>query len=165
MTFFNPSRIWLTAAAAALALFFSASSWAGVDTNTSSGGTAKGPGLAVHGYDAVAYFSEGRALKGSAQHATVYNDATYQFASKEHLQAFKKHPEKYAPQYGGYCAYGVAVGAKFDGDPDYWKIVDGKLYLNLNNEIQQTWLKDIGGNIEKADGNWKKIANKAPSEL
>ena len=69
------------------------------------------------------------------------------------------------PQYGGYCAYGVSVGAKFDGDPHLWKVVDGKLYLNLNEGVQKIWAKDVPGNIEKADRNWRQIARKAPKEL
>ena len=104
-------------------------------------------------------------MVGSAKFATVYNDATYRFANRANLAAFEANPEKYAPAYGGYCAYGVSVGAKFDGDPRFWEIVDGKLYLNLNQDIQQTWVEDIPGNIEKADDNWTEIALKAPSEL
>jgi len=138
---------------------------AGSETNVSSGFTVKGPGLAVHGYDVVAYFTKGQPTIGRAKHSTVYKDATYRFASEEHLEAFEDDPEKYQPQYGGYCAYGVAVGAKFDGDPLLWRIVAGKLYLNLNEEIQATWKKDIPGHIKKADGNWTKIAKKTPQEL
>lgn len=138
---------------------------AGVETNTSGGLTVQGAPLAVHGYDTVAYFTEGRPVVGSAKHATVYKEATYRFASAENLARFKKDPEAYAPAFGGYCAYGVAVGAKFDGDPRKWKIVDGKLYLNLNEDIQATWKKDIPGNIKKAGTNWTKIVNKTPSEL
>jgi len=138
---------------------------AGSETNVSSGFTIKGPGLAVHGYDVVAYFTKGQPTIGRAKHSIVYKDATYRFASEEHLEAFEDNPEKYQPQYGGYCAYGVAVGAKFDGDPLLWRIVDGKLYLNLNEEIQATWKKDTPGHIKKADGNWTKIAKKTPQEL
>lgn len=138
---------------------------AGVETNTSGGLTIQGAPLAVHGYDTVAYFTEGRPVVGSAKHAHVHKGATYRFASAENLARFKKDPEAYVPQYGGYCAYGVAVGAKFDGDPRQWKIVDGKLYLNLNEDIQATWKKDIPGNIKKAGANWKKISDKAPAEL
>ena len=138
---------------------------AGPETNVSSGFTLKGPGLAVHGYDVVAYFTKGEPTIGRAKYSTVYKDATYRFASEAHLEAFEQDPEKYRPQYGGYCAYGVAVGAKFDGDPLLWRIVDGKLYLNLNEEIQATWEKDIPGHIRDADGNWTKIARKTPQEL
>jgi len=155
--------------AAALALVFGVlaanSAMAVAETNVSSGLTLKGEALAVHGYDVVAYFTKGKPVRGRAEHSTVFKSATYRFASKEHLEAFEKDPARYAPQFGGYCAYGVAVGAKFDGDPHLWRIVDGKLYFNLNEEIQQTWEKDIPGNITKANRNWVEIADKAPREL
>ena len=95
----------------------------------------------------------------------VHGRATYRFASQEHLAAFEGYPEKYLPRYGGYCAYGVALGAKFDGDPLLWRIAGGKLYLNLNQAIQATWQRDIPGYTKKADRNWTKIANKTPQEL
>ena len=138
---------------------------AGTETNVSSGLTTKGPGLAVHGYDVVAYFENGQPEVGRAKYSTVYNGATYRFSSEETLDTFEDEPEKYVPQYGGYCAYGVAVGAKFDGDPRLWRIVDGKLYLNLNEDIQETWEKDVPGYINKGDRNWKKIASLTPEEL
>ena len=155
-----------TAVFAIIAGLFAASAvMAGPDTNISSGLTLKGPGLAVHGYDVVAYFTKGEPTIGNAKYSVKHNDATYRFASQEHLDKFKNNPKKYVPAYGGFCAFGVSVGAKFDGDPHLWKIVDGKLYLNLNAMIQETWLKDIPGNIEKADKNWRKISLKTPQEL
>ncbi len=146
-------------------LFTAGAALAGTETNVSSGLTAAGPGLAVHGYDVVAYFTESRPKAGRAKYSTVYQDATYRFASAEHLEAFEAEPERYVPRYGGYCAYGVAVGAKFDGDPRLWRIVDGKLYLNLNEDIQKTWERNIPRYIKKADRNWTRIANKTPAEL
>ncbi len=119
-------------------LFVATAAMAGPDTNISNGLTLKGPGLAIHGYDVVAYFTQGQPTVGDAQYSVAHNDATYRFSSQAHLDTFKGNPEKYAPLYGGYCAYGVSVGAKFDGDPHLWKIVDGALYLNLNKQIQQT---------------------------
>ena len=151
--------------AMATAVFGATAAQAGPDVNVSSGFTVKGPGLAVHGYDVVAYFTEAEPTVGRAKFSTVHNDATYRFASRANLEAFEANPEKYVPQYGGFCAYGVAVGAKFDGDPRLWKIVDGKLYLNLNEEIQATWEEDIPGHVEDADDNWRKIAHKTPAEL
>ena len=138
---------------------------AATETNVTNGLTLKGPGLAVHGYDVVAYFTEGAPTRGFSKYSTVYEDATYRFSSQAHLDTFEKSPEKYVPQYGGYCAFGVSVGAKFDGDPNLWRIVDGKLYLNLNEDIQKTWEKNIPSNIKKADRNWQKIAKKTPAEL
>ena len=142
---------------------------AGPEINTSMGavlvGGKAGPGLAAHGFDVVAYFSEAKPVQGNAKFAVVHNDATYRFASQAHLNSFKANPAKYAPAYGGYCAYGVSVGAKFDGDPRYWKIVDGNLYLSLDVNIQQAWLKDVPGAIKKANSNWPKLASKLTSEI
>jgi YHS domain-containing protein len=153
------------AALTVLGLVTTGVAMAGVETNISSGLTAKGPGLAVHGYDVVAYFTDGEPRVGRAKHSLVYKDATYRFISKAHLTAFKKDPDRYLPQYGGFCAYGVAVGAKFDGDPQLWRIVDGKLYLNLNEDIQESWEEDVPGYIKQGDKSWAKIAHKHPKDL
>lgn len=139
--------------------------FAGVDVNTTNGLTSAGPGLALHGYDAVAYFTEKKPLRGQAMYSATHRDATYRFASKANLETFQANPQKYVPQYGGFCAYGVSVGAKFDGDPTLWKVVDGKLYLNLNPEIQKKWEKDISGSIVKADQKWTVIKDKTSAEL
>jgi YHS domain-containing protein len=127
------------------------------EVNVSKGGTLAGPGLAAHGFDAVAYFTDGKAEIGSDSYAVAHAGGTYRFTSKAHLDQFKSDPDKYVPAYGGFCAYGAALGKKFDGDPRYWKIVGGKLYLNLNGDIQAEWSKDIPGNIAKADKNWARI--------
>ncbi len=161
----NIVRQSLSAFVVITGLFAASVAVAGTETNVTSGLTTKGPGLAVHGYDVVAYFEKGQPEVGRAQYSTVYNGATYRFSSEETLDTFEDNPEKYVPQYGGYCAYGVAVGAKFDGDPRLWRIVDGKLYLNLNEDIQATWEKDVPGYIKKGDRNWKKIASRTPEEL
>ncbi|NVK13466.1 MAG: hypothetical protein HWE35_04735 [Rhodobacteraceae bacterium] len=132
---------------------------AGVEINASS------TGLAMQGYDPVAYFTDGAPTKGSYKITSIYNDATYRFASEEHKAAFEKNPEAYVPAYGGYCAFGTAMGFKFDGDPNHWKIVDNTLYLNLSQDIQERWEGDIPGFIEKASVNWTDIAEKSPEEL
>ena len=121
------------------------------------------PGLS--GYDPVAYFTDGKPVRGNGYHVSVHKGVTYAFASEEHKEAFEANPEKYAPAYGGYCAYGVAVGKKFVADPTVWRIVNGTLYVNLDRDIQRTWQKDVPGNIKKADANWRKIKNEAPSDL
>ncbi len=142
---------------------------AGPEVNTAPGGVVIGgkpaPGLAAHGFDVVSYFTDGKPAQGDAKFAVVHKDASYRFASKANLDAFTANPAKYEPAFGGYCAYGVSVNAKFDGDPRYWKIVDGKLYLNLSAEIQEAWNKDVPGNIAKAQSIWPKIASKLPSEI
>ncbi len=121
------------------------------------------PGLG--GYDPVAYFSDGTPMRGSGYHVAEHNGVTYAFATDEHKKAFEANPAQYLPAYGGYCAYGVAVGKKFVADPEVWTIVDGTLYLNLDKGIQGTWEKDVPGFIRKADGNWKEIKDKAPGAL
>lgn len=136
-----------------------------VDVNVSAGITLPGPGLALRGFDPVSYFTNGQPTLGSSDHSVVYNNATYRFSSKENADTFSDNPETYAPQYGGFCAYGVSVGSKFDGDPMLWKIVNNKLYLNLNPKIQATWSEEISENIAKADLNWEEIKHKSPDAL
>jgi hypothetical protein len=135
------------------------------EVNVSKGATLAGPGLAAHGYDVVAYFTTGAPVLGSDAFAIAHNRATYRFASQANLDAFRANPARYEPAYGGFCAYGVALGKKFDGDPQYWKIVGGRLYLNLNADIQTTWAKDIAGNVAKADTNWTSIRGVPVSKL
>ena len=114
-------------------------------------------GLAIRGYDPVAYFDEGAPVEGSAEFETEHDGTTYRFSSAENLAAFEADPERYAPQYGGYCAYAVAFGSKAPTDPEAWKVVDGKLYMNLSKRIQSRWEEDIPGFIEKADANWPEL--------
>ena len=120
---------------------------------------------AVQGYDVVSYQTGKRPIRGNGNFVAVYDGATYQFSSTDNRKAFEKNPEKYIPAYGGYCAFGASVGKKFIGDPEVWRIVDGKLYLNLDTGIQSIWLKDVPGRIKTADANWRNIKDKAPSEL
>jgi YHS domain-containing protein len=151
--------------AAALVMTQAVPAFAVDEINVSRGATLAGPGLAAHGYDVVAYFGNGAPTVGNDKFAVAHNGATYRFASQANLDAFKANPAKYEPAYGGFCAYGVALNKKLDGDPRYWKIVDGKLYLNLNADIQAEWSKDVPGNLGKAEGNWKKIHDVAVGKL
>lgn len=114
-------------------------------------------GKAIRGYDPVAYFTDGQAVKGDSTLTYAYEGTTWQFASKEHLDAFKTDPTKYMPQYGGYCAYGTADGHKAPTQPDAWTIDNGKLYLNYNTKVRTKWNTDRPGYIEKADQNWPKL--------
>lgn len=114
-------------------------------------------GIAVKGYDMVAYFLNGAPSKGDKTITHEWNDATWRFANAENRDLFAADPEKYAPQYGGYCAYGVSQGATVSFNPDAWTIVDDKLYLNLSKKIQKKWEKDIAGYIETADNKWPDI--------
>ncbi len=110
--------------------------------------------LAVSGYDPVAYFRQGRPVEGRSDLEYEWNGATWRFASADNLAAFKADPEKFAPQYGGYCAWAVSQGYTAKSDPAAWRIVDDKLYLNYSKDIQARWEQDIPGNIAKADANW-----------
>jgi YHS domain-containing protein len=126
---------------------------------------ADATGFVIRGYDPVAYFTGGRPVPGRSDLSAEYKGGTYLFANAANRDAFKANPEKYVPQYGGYCAYGVAVGKKFDIDPSSWRIVDGKLYFNLNPVILEKWSSDTKGYLRKSEENWPKIRDKAPSEL
>jgi len=114
-------------------------------------------GGAIQGYDPVAYFTEGRPVEGSRQFTHQWSGATWRFASAANRDRFAQAPEKYAPQYGGYCAYGVAGGYAVKIDPQAWSVVDGKLYLNYSRAVQADWKKDVPGYIRKADANWPKV--------
>ncbi len=113
--------------------------------------------LAVSGYDPVAYFVEGRPVEGRKAFESEWNGATWRFASADNLAAFEADPEKFAPQYGGYCAWAVSQGYTASTDPEAWRIVEGKLYLNYSKSVQSTWIQDIPGNIAKADKNWPEV--------
>jgi hypothetical protein len=110
--------------------------------------------LALKGYDPVAYFAEERAAKGSKQFVHDYAGAIWRFVSTGNRDLFVQDPERYMPQYGGYCAWGISQAKFFDGDPEVWKVVNGKLYVNYNKEIEKAWEQDILDFIEKADANW-----------
>lgn len=119
----------------------------------------------VNGYDLVSYHKGEKPLVGNGNHLAVYDGVAYLFVNEENKAKFESNPQKYLPEYGGYCAFGVSVGKKFVGDPDVWKIVGDKLYLNLDTKIQEKWSEDIPGNNKKADRNWNEIKYKDPSDL
>ena len=112
---------------------------------------------AIKGHDPVAYFTQGGPAKGKSAHSHDWMGATWYFANAENMELFAAEPEKYAPQYGGYCAYAVSQGYTAKIDPDAWKIVDDKLYLNFSLKVQKIWEKDIPGYIASADVNWPTI--------
>src|SRR5262249_14666658 len=117
-------------------------------------------GLALQGYDPVAYFKEGKPLVGDAAIASIWHGATYRFASTENREAFLADPEKYAPQFGGYCAYAVSRGTTANGDPHQWAIVDDRLFLNNNALAMTLWNEDRPGNIKAGDENWPLISKR-----
>jgi YHS domain-containing protein len=116
--------------------------------------------VAIKGYDTVAYFKAGKALKGNESFAFPWHGMTWYFSTKENRDLFAASPEKYAPQYDGYCAWAMTESRKAITDPEVWKIVDGKLYLNCSKEAYEKWSRDIPGNIKKADTNWLKFSGK-----
>ena len=110
--------------------------------------------VAIHGYDTVAYFTEGEPTKGSAEFEHSWQDARWQFASATNRDLFTADPDRYAPQYGGYCAGGLSVGEFADTDPGAWTIVDGKLYLNKTMELREAWRKAPEAHVANANYNW-----------
>ena len=114
---------------------------------------------AIEGYDPVAYFTQAKPVKGSDEYSFEWNGATFKFSSQEHLDLFEAAPEKYTPQYGGYCAYAVSEGATASTVPEAWTIVDDKLYLNFSLGVRNLWSKDIPGRVARADANWPDVLN------
>lgn len=117
-------------------------------------------GAAINGYDPVAYFTMKKPVEGDAAHSTDWNGATWRFSSAENLATFSADPEKYAPKYGGYCAFAVSRGYTASTDPAAWSIVDGSLYLNYSKGVRSRWNSEQAANIEAGDNNWPGIRDK-----
>ncbi len=117
-------------------------------------------GLAIGGYDAVAYFTRHQAVKGDSTIQLKWSGATWYFASRENKKLFEENPAQYAPQYGGYCAYGASKGYKAQTDPTAWTIVGGKLYLNYNAKVKTVWLPDTTNRIQAANQYWESLSIK-----
>ena len=115
---------------------------------------------ALGGYDPVAYFADGRPLQGRRDISYSWKGATWRFANEKNQAAFIANPQAYAPQYGGYCAWAVAEGYTAKGDPQHWRIVDGKLYLNYDARVHANWAKDVPGNVSRGDRNWPNVLGK-----
>lgn len=153
MKLFSIAALTILAASAA---FFAMSMMAGgVAAEPNSSVIDK---TAVNGYDVVAYFADGKPTLGKSEFVSTHRDQQYLFASAAHRDKFIANPEKYAPQYGGYCAFGATRGYKAVIDPTAFTIVDGKLYLNYNARVQSMWEKDIPGFIKLADEKWPETA-------
>jgi len=177
----------MLASLAMLGVFFSTSASAGepdqidiYDVNVSHGLTFSGnksdmpAPLALRGYDTVNYFTDGQPKLGTSQHAVLHNGAIYWFASERHKKMFVSNPDRYLPQYGGFCAYGVTQATKFDGDPLLWNIHKNKLYVNVTSALQRKWLgkglvnmigNSLDQNIAEADRIWPNINNVKPETL
>jgi hypothetical protein len=119
-------------------------------------------GAAVKGYDVVAYFDAGEPVRGLPEIDYEWNGAVWHFSNHKNLSLFRGDPEKYAPRYGGYCAFAVSRGYTADSDPEVWTVADGRLYLNYNRKYRKRWVKDIPGNIKKADGHWPGLLEETP---
>ena len=114
--------------------------------------------LAIKGYDPVAYFTDSKAMPGDPQYEAAYDGTRYRFASAQHLEMFKSDPDRYAPQFAGSCAAGIAMGVKFEAEPENWMIVDGKLFVFSSAQTRDTMQADAAGMIAKGQENWKNLA-------
>lgn len=116
--------------------------------------------LAIKGHDPLAYFDDGKPAEGDKKHTFEWQGAVWRFVTAERRDRFAADPERYAPRYGGYCAWAVSQGSTASIDPDAWDIVDGKLYLNYSLKVRDQWRQDVPGNIERADANWPRLLEK-----
>jgi YHS domain-containing protein len=135
------------------------------DESSTSAVNVDAGGVAIRGYDPVAYFTLGKPAVGDKQYSATFGGARYLFTSAANRDKFLADPARYSPVFGGFCAMGVALGKKLDGDPTLWRVVDGKLYLNVAKPAQTRWLEDIPGNLAKANATWPNIQDKAPTDL
>lgn len=135
-------------------LAFAAIAAAGENVNTDRAG------LALRGYDPVAYFTDKKPVEGSPSITATYKGARYQFASAEHKALFEKDPAKYEPQFGGYCGYAVSLNKTADADPHFWQVLEGHLVLQHNQKAWDLWIEDVPGNLKKAYANWPGLKNK-----
>lgn len=152
-------KVLIKAIAATMMLFVYQAASADVATATNEND------VILAGYDAVAYFTEGRPVKGTTEFTAQHDGAIYLFSSAANRDTFKGDPVRYAPAYGGYCAFGTSFGKKFEVDGKAFEIVEGRLYVNKNKSVYETWVKDIPGNIVKAENQWPNIRNVAPDQL
>lgn len=161
----DPRPAILTAALFAVAAFLIALALAGIVPAHAAGQPVyTAGGAAIGGYDPVAYFKQARPVMGSPEHTFAWQGATWRFASAGNRDAFAASPAKYAPQYGGFCAWAVSQGYTAKTDPAAWTIEGGRLYLNYSTSVKTQWSKDIPGNVARADANWPGIAAKLAAE-
>ena len=117
-------------------------------------------GLALDGYDAVAYFMKQQAVRGNRNFTLEWNGATWRFSTLANKETFEKNPQRYAPQFGGYCSWAVGHNYTANGDPEAWTIIDNKLYLNYDKSVREMWLKEIPDLIKKGERNWPRLLKK-----
>jgi len=143
----------------------STAAFAADEYNVSRGLTAANAPLGLHGVDPVEFIATANPIEGSATYTSVHDGVAYYFSTEANKAAFDADPAAYLPQNGGYCTFGVSVGKKFDGDPEYHAVIDGKLYVFLNRAIYDEFNKDRAGTIAKAATNWKDIRSSAVGDL
>ncbi|MEM8786812.1 MAG: YHS domain-containing (seleno)protein [Pseudomonadota bacterium] len=152
--------------AAGLAFAFAASSPAfAYDITSTAPVNVSSASIALKSHDPVAYFTVGKPVLGSEEFSAEHDGAIYRFSSAENLEAFKADPAKYAPQHGGFCRMGVALGKKLDGDPNLFRVDDGRLSVYSYPAALEGFSSDVEGNGAKADANWPEISNTAPKDL
>lgn len=162
----SPSRRLVLSAALGLGLAVGLP-WASAhafDENSPADVNVDAKGLILRGYDAVAYQTENKAVQGSPAFSAQYGKETYHFASAANRDTFKANPARYAPAFGGFCAMGVAMGRKLDGDPKVFRVVDNRLFLNVNETVQTRWVQDIPDNVKKAEQVWPGLKGKTPKQ-
>ena len=152
----------LAMAAAPLSLAAAPAAWAIVAGSTAAV-NLDAKGLALRGYDPVAYFDSARPTKGLETIAAEHDGARYLFATEAHRRAFLANPSKYVPQFGGFCAVGTSFGEKVDADPETGRVIDGKLYVNFSKRVAVIFDKDVPGTIKRADANWPTVKDKPAS--
>ncbi|MFN3211746.1 MAG: YHS domain-containing (seleno)protein [Henriciella sp.] len=156
----------LAISAIALSVALSAApAFAADENNTAPGLTAAGAPLGLHGVDPVAFIEIGNRVEGRAEYTAVHDGVAYYFSTEANMRKFKRKAADYTPQNGGFCTFGVSVGKKFDGDPQFADVRDGKLFVFLNEEIYNAYQKDKAGTISKADTQWTKIIHTAATDL
>ncbi|WP_405234539.1 YHS domain-containing (seleno)protein [Lentisalinibacter salinarum] len=154
-----------TTALVFLGLLGATAAYAADEYNTATGLTAAGAPLGLHGVDPVAFIDLGNRIDGTATYTAVHDGVAYYFTSEANKQAFEGSPSSYLPQFGGFCTFGVSVAKKFDGDPRYAAVRNGKLYVFLNEAIFTEFQKDRAGTIAKAEKNWRKIEHTEAGSL
>lgn len=159
----HPAR--LVALAIAGAFSFAPSAFAVDEYNASTGHTAIGQPLGLHGVDPVAFLTLGNRIGGAARYTASHDGIAYYFSSEETMKQFTSDPAAYLPENGGFCTFGVSVGKKFDGNPKFAAVINDRLYLFLNEQIFREFQKDEAGTISKAEANWDNIRSVAASEL
>jgi YHS domain-containing protein len=168
----NPSRVFARSAAvlAVSALvatlnFGSATVAEAYDVNSPASINVDAKGVILRGFDATSYSADSKPVAGSSEYSAAAGGATYLFSSAAARDAFAANPEKYEPAFGGFCVVGAALNKKLDGDPEIFRILDGKLYLFVSQEAVEVWDKDPAGTLAKANANWPGISDKTPSSL